>query len=453
MFFPALVFAQARPLSVQEFVPLFQSQDISLQETRVRTEQAQAQLRRDSDLFQSSLLLTPAFTRTEKHYQSPDLLLKNSGSEISAQLVQNTPIGMQLTFKGTKSYADGGAAADFFLNHSYTFGVSLPLVRNHLGKSDRLQQASSALAFEAARAMTAHRALESCQEAVTIYLRAWARQQRVKLLEGSLKDAERALKTAESSFRRKLSRRIDWLAAQSDFLRLQDLLAESKAEGKSALEQLHSYAGREITFADPVSFIRRPVLVRSEPGSPLLMARQMELRSAEGALEATRSLQKSGVDFFAEYASTDGQVVTATLNDYEESTIKAGIKITLPIFNRSMDAAVAHSAAQQTLAESRLRETDREFRAQAAAFPALLESMEQKLGNFEKKVALKRAQVGEAYQLMETGRMEFEDYLRLRDAHLNEVLAGYQLQMDLWNAKSSWAALTGQHGFLCGTEL
>lgn len=80
----------------------------------------------------------------------------------------------------------------------------------------------------------------------------------------------------------------------------------------------------------------------------------------------------------------------------------------------------------------------------------LIESLSRRLTRYDQETKLRREQLSEAFRLMEAGQMEFEDYLRFRDAHLNHVLEGLELKLKLWEAKSSLARYTGNRLVLCG---
>lgn len=447
----------AAPLTPQSFIDSYLARTGVYQSAKIQTEISEAEVLKAGDWYRSTLKVKPTWVSKEARYLSQNLNISSSSSSVDVELMQALPPGTELLANVSSSVANPDVTTTGIVDRSYTFALAQPLYRNAFGRMWRMEKNAAKAQLESDRSSFKLQKLKSCMAAADSYDLLWLTDERLKLFEQMASTSQSALNVAESSARARLIRRLDLLSARSDHLKAQSQVTRALSEKQKALTTVQAFVAVEAGPAhlqNPDAWYSRPL---SQPTSadlasnPSLQASLMAVQAAQGKSAVAREKARSQVNLVLEGGRSEGRVPLNTgVSRYNEDFVRAGLSIEFPLRNKANDADIKSAALMKARAQWEYDDLKREAETGFAQRLFDLKAIQDQLENSKKRAVLYEDQRREAFGLIRSGRIEFEDYLRYRDLSFNEGLQILELSESFWRQKRELALLTGQEAFLCG---
>ena len=294
---------------------------------------------------------------------------------------------------------------------------TMPLLRNRLGSLWALEVAAAeqALSEQQANAKALH--VERCALLLDLFAAARSLQEQRDVVQELLKLRDKTHARTSADYNNKLLTRLDYLASKTDLIaakqRVEDLEGQARGAADAFLIVLGDAPGADIVLDDDDALHTVPA---PEPGfvHPALLALQAQaaVASARAQVSETRLGPEisliPGVGGSAFSHQPVGTTTSPSVNGY--LSLSVGFELPLLQPQRTYEPLLLRKQADELWArkEAAARVLDeRAVRAEAS-----LHAADTQLALVQERLDLAQAELGEARQMYQAGRMEFQDYLQ-----------------------------------------
>lgn len=428
-------------LDIETYVVKALELDANFLSSRVDIDLANARYEASNNLYKGIFSASP-FSRNYKVLE-PNSYSSSSFNEQGMKFgyTQFLPTGTQLSVTGDQ-YSENTRTSTFAKKNGYSFGLMQPLLRNYFGVSDRLNKDYYHQSKEVAVHKSTLVKIDSCVKAVGNFVDAWVSQEKKKFNDELLSLADELFKKSEQSKRSGQIGQLDWLGVQSEYLNQKNLstqnaqlLADSILKLKAQVPELQNPS-----LKDPSSAFR-DILNRIDVSSVPTSNFQIEqLAASVKALESkVRSEEKNSLpdlDFKVEKSSGSGSVAA---EKYKEDDLTFGLNFTWKINDDSVDA-------QAKLAKLELQKLKYQYEEGLRNRKVIFEnsikdilSKEQQIKYEKERASLLLKITDENKKRFLQGRIEFQDFLRIKEQLLINQNSYLDKQSQMWKTLTSFA--------------
>lgn len=328
---------------------------------------------------------------------------------------------------------------------SAAISYSLPLLRNAFGRLYSMEARYLALAADARRATTRAVLAERCAEAGALYADAYVIQEQWQVWQELFSLKREVFERTKRDYNRRLITRLDYLAAQSDWLATKQRSAELDGLKNRALATIASYAGTpKIELADPNTLLQ-PLQLPAADSAYLAYASEHPRAKAVG-------LDRESIDAQAEFtaATVDWEVFLTPqfgvshysrlfqppgLNDSLTDTYGLlALTVDLPIIapRQRFDVAILHERGRQL--EARRVDFVRSVVEQLRRSEATFVAVSRRLALTQEKRDVLKEQLEEARRRFQLGQLEYQDFLQHWTAYEDVRFEAVNLRAQAWTA-------------------
>ena len=417
----------AAPLSLPQYVRAYRSASHQLPIRRLDAQIAKTEVVRRTERTTRELSVSPDLGARLYHYTG------SGSSKVVGELNANA----RYAVAGNDGAAYAVSAQSGFptsaghLGRTIRYGVdgeySLPLLRNRGGRE--FEHEAKSLAERQTRAEAAYdvESLLACRDAGERYVMRYAAERQLEAFRALLAEKKRVWFRTVADFKNKLIKRLDLLAAKSDWLLSQSLEPGFVARMATADAALRAYAPLPtvVTMADPP----RLSIGSDATDHPRLRALQAELRAFEQEILFTSEQGKDdldlrfsvGVDRFHDLADPAGRP-----GDTTDVQGLVGVRYLWPIARPDITyrTQILRYRAEQT--ERRSQDILRRLNEGIAQNRAILAGEEAAYGLLEEQIDVLRSQIRAAYEDFRAGQLEFQNYLDHWDRY-------QRARLDIWD--------------------
>lgn len=450
--------AQAEPgWSLQAYIKAYMAEDERLTRAKLEQDFRKQSLVIASDTFQGNFQLKPGQTHKTQSFLGQGI----SGFDfyerrgvLTGTYEQLLPLGTTLRLEGSRYFEKSNPSIGS-LDSEYAFTLSQPLWRNNFGSLFRLQQSQAEQELDAAKLAVSLEALRSCQQGIETYLKTFFYKQNQDIHQEILKASQQATDLTRQARQRRLLREIDWLAAQADHLRVQSSVIEARNEYRAQVVQFLVSVGDEraeasadvalsgVELQDPASFFRAiPLSTDLDLMKNLAYLQKLnEFEAASRAVAFKKEDIQSKASFDVSVGQREGLLESgAQLLDFTEEYLLFSLTFDWPVFNQAREAEVAQAVVRRGQADALSERVAQEQMELFGQIKVQLSAVDEQIKLSLKRVGLYEKQVAEALRLLRAGKLQFDDYSRYRDLHLNERTREIELQRSLWWLKTQLAS-------------
>ncbi len=234
-------------------------------------------------------------------------------------------------------------------------------------------------------------------------------------------------------------------APESELLKvevlLNDLMRQQndlKREATALISQIEQLTGVRLAHFVPIA-LQRPVLTQE-----FLQEKQQSARvaAAEKDLQQVKEQRYPALKLEGLFSENSGEAYN-TGEDIDRSYHYIGVKLTLPLFNRSLGRAISQADIQLQREQRQLSQLRIDLAATAA-------SLNEQLPLIDNSTQLAETSLSNNQRLLEiakiafrNGRMTTEEYLRFETQVLDAEAALHKTHVDRWKIISQQAVLYG----------
>tara|TARA_Y100000817_G_scaffold311487_1_gene303716 strand:+ start:51 stop:1469 length:1419 start_codon:yes stop_codon:yes gene_type:complete len=417
--------------------------------------QAEQQKIITDDVFQSRLSVSPTWqnsTLTSYAGSVETSEESDTSQSLGLTLSQKSPWGLVGQLSVEKSL-DEDDFSSTRTDLGWSAALTTSLRRDFLGSSTRSNQLKAGAHWESAKWLESDQLMSSCIEGINFYTTAYIEQEKLKATQKVLKLAEQSLGIAKNAYKRKLIRKIDSLALQSEALRIRSRFHTAQQRAFESLTRMTLAAGivAVAELKDPERALK--VSQSTEKGvlnSPELRAREYDVESAQWDLAYNKNQSKSEVSLGLEYSSVSGEVLSgSTFNDYKDRTLMLELTWDWEWWNSELAATRSISLEAHKQAQLRLRATRKKLEEE---FQDLMHQRTVKAEVVQlltEQVQLLEEQVREGLRLLRAGKFNINDYINYQDRLLTERLNLLVEKNELWHTHLRLAQLQGHKQEVC----
>lgn len=439
---------QAKTWDIQGYLQASLELDENLKSAHLQQQISMANYDSATDTFQNSLELRPNYYRRElKLPYSTTGALSDARTGMTFDMKQSLPTGSMVGFLGTRYFEK--ANPDFNgLNSDYKLYFEQALWRNSFGAMFRGQKESAESRVRQMSVTETKTLVDSCISSLELFLNAYLSQEEMKILEQVYKDGERAYSLAETGFQQRVLRKIDFLNAQSDFLRLKNELVKAKTLYEQRLAAVQFKISGETSlqrdiFNDPRSYFEQmttpTILKMDEVMSYQAAIAKLEAESAAYRAKKSGSRSEVNVGVAGGRTTSISQATATTFGEALQSTVEVYVRLKLPLINKTLTAEVSNAFYNMQLAEIEKSLLERQIRQQFSQLTLDETYLREQIDIAVKNQKIKSQQLDEARRLLRVGKIQFEEYVRYRDSYFTEKTNELRLRSSLWQAKAKLA--------------
>ena len=428
-------------LKLSQFLELFLSEREELKQALAEFRQAEATLRARSDFWATEVGIRPLLNHRLQENTSPeiqDFKFSERLNTLSGEINQELPYGLTARVEGLKNILPPNENVPS-LDYQYSGALSIPLWRNAFGRLQKAEQSQAAAEARRAKLAFETRLIEECLNGFETYLDSFNQTERFRIAQEKLKVAQEALRISEISWKKKLIREIDILSARSNFLSSQIEWKLAEKEASVALSNLFittrslldaHYQKKDLKVEPPVLARQAPSNLPDLDSHPQLLSAQAALENARYAWQSEQERRRPDVNLNVVAGSTQGRTAGIRFFNFNEEFLRIFVDFRIPVNRR--DQAEVESAYQRSLS----------FEAEIPRLKKLLElqwqdSKEQydadldRLQWSEKSIGFHRQRLRRAQELLQSGRMPFDEFIRYNDSLFQEEERKISLHQDL----------------------
>lgn len=307
-------------LDLERFVALAIEGDVSYQTAKIDTEVANQQSEANDNLYRGIFSASPFLRRYEVHTPSSANSSSFAESGLQYGYTQFLASGSQIKLT-LDQYRENTRSLSFAKRGGYTIGLSQSLWKNYFGKGDRLNARYFKSNADAISQRTDLVKRDSCNKAVSNYVRAWISLEKKRFSDEMLQLAEELFQKSKRARAGGQFGELDWLGVQSEYLLQKNLSEQTKQLVDESLLQLKLQVpslNRPI-LADPAPLLQRLIsnldMNRIGNSNPQLEQLQQSIRALEYQAQAEESKSLPGLDFKIEKSTSNGALAADTYRD------------------------------------------------------------------------------------------------------------------------------------------
>ncbi len=440
--FSAAFAAPAPSLDIYEFTREALALDGDYQDALF--DQKISEVRKDAaaNLYRGKLELGPYIDRYDNEATSYfSSTYKEEG--VKGGYTQFTPLGTALVL-GYGHAWENTRSTSLATENYYTVGIIQPLLRNSFGLAERSARAAFETDAEAAEARALAVRNDACGRATDAYVDSYTQEKRASFVQEVLELASELQRKGAPAFKTGQIGKLDWWGVQAEYLNLQDQKSQSDQlllQRKLAMLKVAPSIG-DRALADPTdAFQKMLVNLKSEQKKePTHAERYYEKQYEANKLKAKseRSWSRPNLDLKVTQYTSDGKIVTS---GYEDKNLTASLQLTWQLNDGAVDSAarIAQLEAERALFKSREIARVRQDRYKEFV-QGLIRQAEQI--EYEKKRATLLGQITEENKRrFLQGRVDFQDFLRVREQWFDTQTRLLEKQASYWKNLASFSLI------------
>lgn len=460
MIFTCLVFSfhsLAGDLTLENYLALFLSQDESLKISKWQTESLGQDQKITADLYASEFHFRAHRNERETifpAFSSQDFSENRNG--LTGRYTQNLSWGMQATIEGTH-YSGASNPSLGAIDEEYELRLSQSLWKNPFGALSSTRQIRVTKLKEASELEDRAQLVSSCQKGIDYYLNARAAQLSFEIVQEMEQTSTRALNAASNAYQKKLMREIDFLTAKSEKIQAEDQTVQARNFRDQSMMLLINFSKEKGAEGIVLSQAAFPKLQESDHfftdlqvtdskavlESYSLLALNKQVESAQDYLQQVKFEQRTDILLGVSLGRRKGDVnIGAQVTDYEDETAMFFVEMDWPVFNKSKSGQIQKASLELSKNRTQAQQTQRNLWQSFHQLNLNQEKLAQQIALAEQKVEIYQKQVNQAVRLIDTGRIEMEDFQRYYQRLLQERLA----LIDYQRKKHSEKAMLSQLG-------
>lgn len=446
----------ARELNLESYLALYLAQDESLKLSQWQTESLEQDQIISTDLYASEFHLRAY--RNERETMFPAFSSQNFSENrngLTGRYTQNLSWGMQATLEGTQ-YSGASNPSLGAIDEEYELRLSQSLWQNPFGALSSKRQARVTKLKEASELEDRAQLVSSCQVGIDYYLNARAAQLSFEIVQQMEQTSARALTAATNAYKKKLMREIDFLTAKSEKIQAEDQTAQARHYRDQAMMLLINFSeekgaeGIELSEAifpklqNAESFFATLQLTESQAvlESYSLQALNKQIESSQDYLHQVKYEQRTDVLVGVSLGRRKGDVnIGAQVTSYEDETAMFYVEMDWPMFNKSRSSQIQKASIELSKNRTQAQQTKRNLWQSYHELKLNQEKLRQQIELAEQKVEIYQKQVNQAVRLIDTGRIEMEDFQRYYQRLLQERLALIDYQRQKFSEKAMLSQL------------
>ena len=453
--------AEARAVQLREFQKLFQEKDETLKkaEALLRMAEAEAQSTK-SQIWSSTLWLEPSLKTQDMQLPPFSTNFKNEGTQFEFALKQEFPTGTSLSATATKFWQKEYSGITDQVDSRQTLTLSQNLWQDAFGASRRATSEASEHMLKSQKQQFEAEKGANCITGLKLYLKSWLAQEKSKYRSDMYSASKESRSRTDVQYKKRLAKKLDWIASQADAARAEDILRQAQFEERQAKEELRSVVALStpVQLATPAKELAGAMRVDFIPSDAAQL--DVDLKAAEEATLAAQKKERAAywnsripVTLFATVGTENGKLVASSVREYSGKLWQVGLKLVLPIHDPARESTYTKAHQERVRSELGLAQSRRVRSAEYQNLRDQVETLSELVSGSEGRQKLFESQLHEARTLFETGRIEFDSYLRYRDAAIQERIRTLELQVQLWQVKAEIARTTQQTEWLCGGKI
>jgi outer membrane protein TolC len=431
--------AAGERLDIVQFTEEALKLDVPFQTAKLDEEIAELRWQAVDNLYRGTLEASPYFRKYD--IDEPVSVRTNNflSSDFEEQglnfaYTQFLPLGTRITL-GTDQIWENTRQANFAKEHGYSVSLIQPLWRNSFGLAGRLNRESAEVAVAAQKAKTRVSHDEACDRAVTTYIEAWTQIERARFTDEIAEQAADLFKKSEPSFKQGQIGRLDWWGVQSEHLNLQKQQNQARQRLTAFRLRLVNLvpAIRERQLTNPEEpFQRLLAQVKSEkPKTPtdeeLYYQKLYQAQLIKTRAEKSNALPD--LDLKLSRTTGDGTLVSERYKDVDTSV---SLNLTWQINDTDIHAnqQIAGREAERALLKNRELARVREDRFIENV--SSLTSQAEQIQLEKQRVQILSKITDEQKRRFVQGRIDFQDFLRVREQWFSAQTQFLDLQANYW---------------------
>jgi len=454
--------ASAPKLDLQEFLKEYLIKAEGLKISEFNYEMATLNFERSDNLYKSRLRVGGGTSHQESSTQFQAIM--GNVHDASIGVSQSLPTGTTLDFNFEKFFNDGSYPSLYFVENRSSARLTQSLWRNGFGFSDRMQLEAAEFLYKANTLKARIAGKQACLDGVSIFVDAWVSEQRFKLEENLLKDADRAEAAVKQAFQQGLLSRLAWSSARIDANRSKESWLIADQNKRNAFTKLKSfYESHMGSLESPESFLLSLNVPKLEAQDTVgVQAANMEAQQAEKQYESVRSASRAKVDLFAEASRSEGNqrsvVNTGGSNlsnidiGFREDVVKVGIGMDFSIFDKEPSRDEAHAYKNKLLKEELMKRELRQVAQAIAIAIQKIQTLKERIKLLDERRTLASSQVPVAMARLLRGQMEYTDYLNYRDQFVRQSVDRLLAISELWASLLTMLVQDKSEQPICGGQ-
>ncbi len=371
------------------------------------------------DNFNSSLTINPEESRSnDKLINITSLKTKTLAADLTTQL----PTGTRVSIGGTKWLENDPLINT--IDHSLYVEIRQNLYRNFLGVNQRREKLRTKTLAQLARLNYSLEMANQCSQAINTFIDAYKSQRELVIFKNLDSTAEKTFSTIKGSYQRRLTNKMDYLAAKTDQLGSKQRKILSEAAHVKNIQTLK--ASLPLFKADNVQLSSDYKItgINSEKSYRLsnlyIKIYDETIQQNELNYLAGKNSRDPELDLYVRGSKNNNQFERSPLS-VDEENLTVGVNFVLPINQKKLNLASKENyylwqrSKQEKIKNIKKLQTDLENIIQQSK----LTSEKVRVFQLEKEALKKQSK--EAMRLLRSGQIEFRDYIFYRNQQvLNE---------------------------------
>lgn len=456
--------AVATPLTLKNYLSLYLSQDESFQRSVNQIEIGEQDVRISNDLFDAQFDLRAQ--RNQRDTSFPKFSSRDfseSRNSLTGRYTQNTSWGVQASFEGTH-YSGASNPSLGAIDEEYELQVSKSLWQNPFGSLDRARVRRFSALKDSTVMENRFQLSNSCSAGIDLFLQAKASQESLDLVLEMEKTSEQALGYATSAYRNKLMREMDYLTAKSEKIQAQEQSVNAKIARDQAMMNLINFSKEQGIGQVSWEEVELPELQEEnvffeqlkldQQAQDLtnyqLLSSESLLQSTQAQLELVQLEQRSDVQLGVSLGSRTGDVnIGAVVTDYKDESLMVFVDMQWPVGKKSRNALIEKAQLEHRQARLQLNQQKRELSQNYQTLQLNQKKLSEQIALANQKIEIYQRQLNQAIRLIETGRIEMEDFQRYYHRLLQERLQLIEYQRQKHSEQVMLAGLGDKLYLLC----
>lgn len=449
VFSPALVFLGFlfsahfvfASMSMQDYLNAYLNDSEVVEQAQTSTLIQEASLQKSADLFSTSFDFSSFSKSQTKEFQLSSHETENL-KYYKLGLSQSLGFGNSLNINYT-NYDDFTTPQYSYEDWGWELSFSQSLWKNFFGVQDRLKIDAESERLIKAEAQSEEDIQASCRTGAMLYLEAFSSKSKLDFASETDSRASQALKIAESSFKKRLIKRIHLLSARADRKNTRaqkELALRSWQEAKESLVQQARISTVVENIVSPEDFFNsldQPILdldLKTNFSHKAALANEKAKQ-----LDYKTSMDQNKVDVILGLSHKRRQIYAnsqaSNTENIEDSYNTISLSVSTPLWSKTQKADEDSARLNWKLSEWQRRASEKNIKDKFEKAKIRYKHYGNLLSLSKEKIDLYKLQLSEANKLLRKAKLEFVDYLKYRDQLYSEELNRIDLKSAFWNEK------------------
>lgn len=412
--------------TISDYLKESLSFDLELKEAELNEKKALNQYSQMADFYSSELRLGP-FYDDRSVSDTTGFARPYNQWGVAGNFRQYLPTGTSLSATLSRPIR-----SNLSTTNNYDISLTQNLGKNFFGIQDRKISSAYEKLHEASVIKLNYQKQISCTKLSKNYIDTYLNQEQLKIHKSISDQAKELKKISDSLFNNRLIRKIEWLSSQSDAIDRDSNFEEQKENYAKSMQKLFFYSeSHPKILVSPESEFKK----MRTPNSDEHPLTQHYLKTSEAYEELSRYFdQQNSFDLELNYSTRWSQIGLTFGSPQLVNDQNIKLNLIIPIWSEKITSEElrAKAEADYNSLQARLRilntkQTLDEIIRKKELYKKLSEQSSD-------KVKLYKTQISEAQRLYQSGKMEYDEYLRYRDKFYQESLNKLKQQANYWTA-------------------